>query len=197
MKKLFIFILISSSIVFFSSCSKDTKDTKTSKDTKETKTVVNTADFFKAVHDNEPAKVKDYLEKDKTLVDAVDSSSGINESALGISTFDGYKEITEMLLKAGAKTEFHDAYGITPMMGAARTNRVEIIKMLIDNKADVNSINTSKETPLHYAARYNNPDVVKLLLENKADKTAKDYNGQTPYEVAKKENADKVLDLLK
>lgn len=195
MKKSLLFILIFSSVLFFSSCSKENKTTQTST---EKKTTISTADFFKAVKDNEPAKVKDYLEKDKTLVDAVDSSSGINETALGISTFGGYKEVTEMLLKNGAKVNFQDAYGIAPMHGAARTNKVDIIKMLIENKADVNlPTTTGKETPLHYAARFNNPDVVKLLLDNKADKTMKDAAGLTPYETAKKENADKVLDLLK
>jgi uncharacterized protein len=196
MKKIMLFILISSSLIFLSSCGKSSTD-KTSTPTKETKTTVSTADFFGAVKDNNSAKVKEYLEKDKSLVNAVDSSSGINETALGISTFGGYKEITEMLLKNGAKVDFQDAYGIAPLHGAARTNRVEIIKMLIENKANVNLTNTSKETPLHYAAKYNNPDVVKVLLDNKADKTAKDASGLTPYDAAKKENADKVLDLLK
>lgn len=200
MKKLLLFILISSSLIFLSSCGKSSTDQTTTKDTKDTKTTtskVSTADFFTAVKDNNPAKVKEYLEKDKSLVDAVDSSSGINETALGISTFGGNKEITEMLLKNGAKVNFQDAFGIAPLHGAARTNQVEIVKMLIENKADVNLLNTSKETPLHYAARFNNPDIVKILLDNKADKTAKDAAGLTPYDAAKKQNSDKVLDLLK
>jgi len=197
MRKLFAIVLVS--FLFFS-CSKSDKQTtdNTQKDTKETKVAVSKADFFKAVKDNEPAKVKDFLEKDKDLVKAIDSSSGINETALGISTFGGYKEITEMLIKNGADVNFQDAFGIAPMHGAARTNHQEIVQILIDNKANVNiATPDGKETPLHYAAKYNNPDVVKLLLSKGADKSAKDSQGLSPYDAAKKDNADKVLDLLK
>lgn len=197
MKNLILLILLSSSIVFLS-CSKENKTTTTSKETKDTKVTVNTADFFKAVKDNNVDKVKEYLEKDNTLVNAVDSSSGINETALGITTFSGHKELTEMLIKKGANVNHQDAFGIAPLHGAARTNQLEVIKILIENKANIDLPTTSgKETPLHYAARYNNPDVVKLLLENKANKNAQDASGLTPYDAAKKENADKVLDLLK
>ena len=199
MRKYFALTLLMASFLFFTCGKNDKQTTDTSKkDSKETKVPVSAADFFKAVKANEPAKVKEFLEKDKDLVKAVDSSSGINETALGISTFGGYKEITEMLAKNGADVNFQDAYGIAPMHGAARTNHPEVIQILIDNKANVNLPTTGgKETPLHYAAKYNNPDVVKLLLEKGADKTAKDAGGMTPYETAKKENADKVLDLLK
>ncbi len=199
MKKLLTLSLLLVSFLFFSCGKSDQQKTDdTKKDTKETKVTVSKADFFKAVKDNEPSKVKDFLEKDKDLAKAIDSSSGINETALGISTFGGYKEITEMLIKNGADVNFQDAYGVAPMHGASRTNHPEIIQILIDNKANVNLPTTGgKETPLHYAARYNNPDVVKLLLDKGADKNAKDSQGLTPYEAAKKENAAKVLDLLK
>lgn len=199
MRKLFALTFLLVSILFFTCGKSDKQTTDTSKkDSKETKVAVSSADFFKAVKDNEPAKVKEFLEKDKNLVKAIDSSSGINETALGISTFGGYKEITEMLIKNGADVNFQDVYGIAPMHGAARTNHPEIVQILIDNKANVNLPTTGgKETPLHYAAKYNNPDVVKLLLEKGADKTAKDASGMTPYDAAKKDNADKVLNLLK
>jgi ankyrin repeat protein len=106
--------------------------------------------------------------------------------------------MTELLIKNGANVNHQDAYGVAPLHGASRTNRVEVVKILIENKADVNLPTTSgKETPLHYAAKYNNPDVVKLLLTNNADKNIKDASGLTPYDAAKKDNADKVLDLLK
>jgi len=196
MRNFFTLTLVLVLLLFFSCGKSDKQTTDTSK--KETKVAVSKADFFKAVKDNEPAKVKEFLEKDKDLVKAIDSSSGINETALGISAFGGYKEITEMLIKNGADVNFRDAFGIAPMHGAARTNYPEIVQILIDNKANVNLPTTDgKETPLHYAAKYNNPDVVKLLLSKGADKSAKDAGGMTPYEAAKKDNADKVLDLLK
>ena len=190
-------VLLLLSLIFFFSCGKGDKksDPTTQKDTK---TVVTSADFFKAVKDGAAPKEKEYLEKDKSLVNAVDSSSGINETALGIVTFAGNKEITEMLIKNGANVNFQDAFGVAPIHGAARTNQLEVIKILLENKAEVNHpTTTGKETPLHYAARFNNPDVVKFLLEKGAVKDAKDASGNTPLDAAKKENADKVIPLLK
>jgi uncharacterized protein len=194
MRKVTFLILLSSLFIFFS-CSKENKnsDLTSKKDSK-----VSTAEYFKAVKDGQATKVKEYLEKDKSLVNAVDSSSGINETALGIATFAGNKEITELLIKNGANVNFQDAYGISPMHGAARTNKVDVIKLLIENKANVNLPTTGgKETPLHYAAKYNNPDVVILLLDKGANKNAQDASGSTPLDAAKKENADKVIPLLK
>jgi uncharacterized protein len=189
-------VLVLSLVIFFSCGKGDKKSEPTSQ--KDSKTVVSAADFFKAVKDGAAPKVKEYLEKDKSLVNAVDSSSGINETALGIATFAGNKEITEMLIKNGANVNFQDAYGIAPIHGASRTNQIEVIKLLLDNKADINlPTTTGKETPLHYAARFNNPDVVKLLIEKGAAKDAKDASGNTPLDAAKKENAEKVIPLLK
>ena len=196
MKQVLNVLLLLSVIVFFSCGKGDKKSDPTTQ--KDTKTTVTSADFFKAVKDGAAPKVKEYLEKDKSLVNAVDSSSGINETALGIATFAGNKEITEMLIKNGANVNFQDAFGIAPIHGASRTNKLDVIKILLDNKADINlPTTTGKETPLHYAARFNNPDVVKFLLEKGAVKDAKDASGNTPLDAAKKENADKVIPLLK
>jgi ankyrin repeat protein len=196
MKKALTMILFSFLILFFSCGKGDKKSEPTSQ--KDTKTTISKADFFKAIQDGEVAKVKEYVEKDKSLVNAVDSSNGINETALGIVAFGGNKELTELLIKNGANVNFQDAFGVAPIHGAARTNKLDVIKVLVENKADINlPTTTGKETPLHYAAKYNNPDVVKYFLEKGAKKDEKDASGNTPYDVAKKENEDKVLPLLK
>jgi ankyrin repeat protein len=192
MKKV-LFLFFISFLILFVSCSKEDKKTETNKTSK-----VTTADFFKAVKDGKIDKVKEMISNDKTLVNAIDSSSGINETALGIVTFSGKKELTELLIKNGANVNFQDAFGVAPLHGAARTNQLEVIKILLENKADVNlPTTTGKETPLHYAARYNNADVVKLLLDKGANKNALDASGVSPLEAAKKENADNVIPLLK
>lgn len=193
--KLVLNVLLLFSVLVFFSCGKADKTDTSQKDSK---TTVSKADFFKAVKEGTAAKVKEFLEKDKALANAIDSSNGINETALGIATFAGNKEITELLIKNGANVNFQDAFGVAPLHGAARTNRLEVIKLLLENKADINlPTTTGKETPLHYAARFNNPDIVKFLLEKGAVRDAKDASGSTPLDAAKKENADKVIPLLK
>ena len=199
MKYLFIPLLLSISIFF--SCGKKTDETGKTKDEKTTeKKVTEKIDvevFFKAVKDNDAAKVKEYISKDPTLVDAR-TTDFLKETALGIASFDGYKEIVEILLKNGANPNVWDDMGTAPLHGAARQNRAEIIEMLINAKADVNiKHKSSEETPLHYAASYNSLEAANVLLKNGADKTAKTGSGQTPYDVAKEKKSDKVIDLMK
>ena len=199
MKKLVLLVLVIS-LIGLISCGKKTDETKTTDDKKTEQKVtgkVNPEDYFKAVKDNEIAKVKDYLSKYPTLVKAV-TSDFLKETALAISSFNGKKEIAEMLLQKGADPNVYDDMGIAPIIGAARQNQSEIIEMLIKNKANVNiSSKNGEETALHYAAEYNSGDAAKILLANGADKNAKNSSGKTPLDVAKEKKSDKVIDLLK
>ena len=193
MKKLTVFVLAFCLIGLFSCGKKADENIKTDQKVTEK---VNPEDFFKAVKDNDVAKVKDYLSKDPTLVKAV-TSDFLKETALGISTFNGNKEIVDMLLQKGADPNVNDDMGIAPILGAARQNRAEIIEMLIKNKAKVDIKNKSDETALHYAAEYNSGDAAKVLLAKGADKNLKNSSGKTPLDIAKDKKSDKVIELLK
>jgi ankyrin repeat protein len=57
----------------------------------------------------------------------------------------------------------------TPLHWAAQLGQVDIAKLLLARKADVNARSFVLETPLHGAVYYDHEDVVKLLLEHKAD----------------------------
>mmetsp|Transcript_8255 Transcript_8255/g.22044 ORF Transcript_8255/g.22044 Transcript_8255/m.22044 type:complete len:83 (+) Transcript_8255:296-544(+) len=58
--------------------------------------------------------------------------------------------------------------GYTALHIAARSNRVEIMKMLLNKKAEVNAQEKEGFTCLHEAAGYNFPDVIKCLLQRGA-----------------------------
>ena len=198
MKNLVVFILAICLLGLFS-CGKKADD-KTTDDKKTDQKVtekINPEDFVKAVKDNDIAKVKDYLSKDPTLIKAV-TTDFLKETALAIAAFDGYKEIVDMLLQKGADPNVFDDMGVAPIIGASRTNRAEIIEMLIKNKANVNiKTKSGEETPLHYAAEFNSGDAAKVLLKNGADKNLKNTSGKTPLDVAKDKKSDKVIELLK
>ena len=76
-------------------------------------------------------------------------------------------EITRYLLSKGADIEQQDGTK-TPLMFAARYANIDFSKLLIENGADINSINHDRNTAFHYAAKYNNFDVLKFLYENGA-----------------------------
>lgn len=59
-----------------------------------------------------------------------------------------------------------------------------MVKLLLENEADVTAANNSGRTPLIVAAEQGHVDVVKLLLENGADDMATDCHGWTPLHLA-------------
>ncbi len=74
-------------------------------------------------------------------------------------------------------------------MLAAKNSTPEIIEILIDAGADVNSRDAEGQTPLMWAAESNAPEVVQLLLDKGANASLKDEYGKTAFEYAQ-ENED-------
>lgn len=75
---------------------------------------------------------------------------------------------------------FTDINGFTALHYASRYGLVELCKILIHNKADVNCYNKKYQTPLHLAALNNKIYVIRLLLDSGANINAIDVAGNTP-----------------
>ncbi|MGA2851373.1 MAG: ankyrin repeat domain-containing protein [Terracidiphilus sp.] len=73
-----------------------------------------------------------------------------------------------------------EKYGQTPLHIAAFNDRIEVAKLLIADKADVNAQANNGATPLHLAAAKGNKDMVELLLASKANIDATDHDGWSP-----------------
>ena len=67
--------------------------------------------------------------------------------------------------------------GWTPLYSAANKGYLEIVKLLIENGADINKSNNDGWTPLYSAADKGHLEVVKLLIENGADINKSNNNG--------------------
>ncbi|MBZ5636790.1 MAG: ankyrin repeat domain-containing protein [Acidobacteriia bacterium] len=70
--------------------------------------------------------------------------------------------------------------GMTPLLYAARDGRLDIAKMLVAAKADVQQADVNGITPLLMAISNNHLDVAKFLLEKGSDPNAADWWGRTP-----------------
>lgn len=101
--------------------------------------------------------------------------------ALLVAVDNGHAEVVQMLLSAGTN---HVNVSIsaqnvteTPLSVAlsvvSNRRNVEVVKMLISSKANVNSVFSDRRTPLHVACHTGFAHAVELLLENRADVRAR------------------------
>jgi ankyrin repeat protein len=81
------------------------------------------------------------------------------------------------LLKTEDVSKPDDYDGLTPLYNAIFIKEIEIVKLLLENGADVNGFSDSRWTPV-------NLPIVKLLLENDAKTNEKDFMDYTPIDLA-------------
>lgn len=70
--------------------------------------------------------------------------------------------------------------GMTPLLYASRDGRLEIARLLLDAKADVNQADVNAIAPLISAISNHHLDLARLLLERGADPNSADQWGRTP-----------------
>jgi ankyrin repeat protein len=84
-----------------------------------------------------------------------------------------------MLLEKGAYAGPIDPEGISPIHVASRAGNLEMVKLLVDAKANVNAVKKDGVTPLHEAAAAGHFSVARYLMKNDADIAAKTVGGWT------------------
>ena len=95
----------------------------------------------------------------------------------------------KQLLKDGVNPNFRDYSGATPLHKACSAKFTSAVKLLIENGADVNAQNNSKNTPLiftmasigyRFTKDSNVKTIISLLLNAGADLSIKNNLGQDP-----------------
>ena len=116
----------------------------------------------------------------RELIEAgADISLGSQQNALEIAKLmNSETKLIEVFIDAkGVDAIVRD--GRTVLIYAARDGHTEVVKLLIDNGADLNHKNNGGVTALRTAAREGRTEVVKLLIDNGADMNIKDVDGWT------------------
>lgn len=136
----------------------------------------------------------------KAILNAGGDLSSLDlDRELGHASFFGHWKVADFLIKHGAnvnyalpdsgETALHSA-----LCKAGRPYYLYVLKVLIENGADVNSrtipgnetgafmrdVRTKGETPLHRAAAYGDESMISYLIEHGADKESRDANGDSP-----------------
>lgn len=138
--------------------------------------------FHMAVYFGDLETVKELLEKDRKLINKKDNNGF---KPLHLASTEDRKETLNYLISSGAdingKASHEIAPGITALHLAVMFDKVDIIKILLNNKADPESkTETSGNTPLHNAASFGNIEIAKLLLKAGADVDVNNNYGYTP-----------------
>jgi len=150
-------------------------------------------DFFSAIKRNDPDILANLAQRGFDL-NTLDPGG---QHPLYIALRDESDRVAMFLLsRPEVKVEHRNAKGESPLMMAALKGKLELVRRLIDRKAEVNKPGWA---PLHYAATHPSErslPVVRLLLEHHAFIDAQSPNGSTPLMMAALYGHPQVVRLL-
>ena len=119
--------------------------------------------------------------------------------ALGDTPDDKIKKIVELMKGEGT----HVGTGSTALHYLALSDEVcsssdykQIVRQLVNQRADINVKDNGGWTPLHIAVYNKKGALVKALLSSGADLTIKDENNKTAYAIAEENKDQDTMDLL-
>ena len=134
-------------------------------------------EIFDAVRNNDLTKVKELIEKDKTVIGIKDKSGN---TPLHNASVSGYVPIVKLLLVNGADINAENLRMNTPLLESIQNGKDSVSMLLLEEGADINRKTLNSNTPLHLAALYNRTTIAELLIKNGADIEAIDRSQYTP-----------------
>lgn len=138
----------------------------------------------------------------KTIIEKgidVKQKTGEGETLLTISARTGNKELTQLILDAGADVN-EEVEGKTPLMRAIAQGDLQSVQLLLDVGADVNKL-TKKGTALHVSAQNAISsdagfEILELLLQKGASLTLRTEAGETVMHVAARQGNFQLIKTL-
>jgi uncharacterized protein len=127
-----------------------------------------------------------------------DTINAINQNGftpLILACYYGQKEIVEILINEGADLEKNSPEG-TALLAAVYKGDIEIARLFLLHKANINTTNYEGTTPLMFAVMAGNIEMVKLLLNQGSDKNRLSKYGHTALSLAKKYDFKEIEVLL-
>lgn len=122
------------------------------------------------------SEIVDILVNSKAKVGAQDING---QTALMYASFYGHKEIVERLLPKSNINQ-QDEFLYSALFQAIKSNKQDIIELLVANNADIRLQNNKDETPVLYAIGVNNEKGAKFFIRNGIGIDEANSEGHTP-----------------
>lgn len=124
----------------------------------------------------------------------LNARNSVGDSALRLAAISGKIGIVKKLVVAGARINTPDW---TPLIYACFGGHIEIMRYLLQMKADVNAASDNGTTALMVAAGHGNSEIAQLLLGAGADPNKLTEKGQTALDMALEAHHEEVARLLR
>ena len=133
-----------------------------------------------------------------THPDAVGAFAEDGFTPLGLACYFGQSEVARYLVLKGADVNqpSNNGFNVYPIHSAAAGNYNDIVRMLIENGAEVNVKQQAGSTPLHTAAQTGNLEMLILMLEHGADVNTRMEGGKLPADLAREKGFDEIAEIL-
>jgi hypothetical protein len=131
--------------------------------------------FFDALKNSHSASVKFFIRAGISP----NTCDFLGSPALVYATWEGNKEMIELLIALQANSNAKNRAGDTALMVAASNGYTDIVQILVNAQGDVNVTNREGQTALIGAASKSNDRIVEILLEHGANVNAQDTHGYT------------------
>lgn len=103
-------------------------------------------------------------------------------------------DMARQLIEHGANANEADANGVSPLHIAAGKNRIDVVRFLLKQGADINAQDKQTgDSPLHYAMAVAFPDMAQLLLDSGASIDMPNASGYTPLHYSTKSGCIRVV----
>ena len=101
------------------------------------------------------------------------------------------------MLKEGVPVDCIDMLDRTALFYAVLCNKTDVIRLLLQNGADVNKRYRSGHTPVHEAAMGNNTEVIAMLIKYGASINITNDKGEKPIDLARRYECEAAVRMLK
>ncbi|RTY87272.1 ankyrin repeat domain-containing protein [Flavobacterium sp. GT3R68] len=150
-------------------------------------------DIFDVARKGTVEEIKNIIKQNP---DAINSVNEGGYSPLVLACYKGNIAVADFLVTRVKDINGTSSMG-TPLMAAVVKGNKEIVKILLDQKANPNIADPSGNTALIYATLFKHFEIVEMLLIAKADIALKDIRGNSAMDYAKMNNDEKLMQLLK